>query len=147
MSLFRRASVIPGQITIEDLAAKDKKVTVSGDDIKVFEPKPIDQEAENMILLGIRAPQFIKDRKRGIIYQNDTIYIYWDMFISIILLISCCVTPLNFAFQEELESIQWYVITGYIIDLFFAMEIIINFNSAIVNEIGDVIDDRKAISK
>ena len=65
----------------------------------------IDHDAENMILLGIRAPKFVKERKRCILYPDDTFYIYWDMFMSFILLISCLITPLNFAFSRELEAI------------------------------------------
>ena len=57
------------------------------------------------------------------------------------------ITPLNFAFQTELESIQWYVNCGIAIDIFFAFEIILNYNSAIVNEMNDIIDDRKEIFK
>ena len=99
-----------------------------------------------MILLGIRAPKFIKNRKKCILYPDDTFYIYWDMFISVILLVSCMITPLNFAFQSELEAIQWYVNCGIAIDCFFALEIVLNFNSSYVEvESNEVIDDRKKI--
>ena len=67
------------------------------------------------------------------------------MFISVILLISCSITPLNFAFSEELEAITWYMACGYAIDIFFALEIVINFNSAFINKEGEQIDDRKEI--
>ena len=33
------------------------------------------------------------------------------------------------------------------IDIFFAIEIILNYNSAFIDEYGDVIDDRKLIFK
>lgn len=69
------------------------------------------------------------------------------MLISVILLISCLITPLNFAFQSELEAIQWYVNCGITIDIFFAIEIILNFNSSYLNDINDVVDDRKMIFK
>jgi len=67
------------------------------------------------------------------------------MFISLILLVSCMITPLNFAFQVELESIQWYVNCGIIIDLFFALVFVINFNSSYVDDVNEIIDNRKAI--
>ena len=69
------------------------------------EQKKHDQNAENMILLGILTPNDIEKRKKFILYPDDKFYIYWDMFISVILLISCLITPLNFAFATELESI------------------------------------------
>jgi hypothetical protein len=86
-----------------------------------------------MIILGIRDPKFVKNRKKFMFYPDDPFSIYWEMWISLILLISCIITPLNFAFQEELESIQWYVNCGIIIDVFFAIEIVINYNSSFVN--------------
>jgi hypothetical protein len=58
-----------------------------------------------MILLGILTPNDVEEKKSFMLYPDDTFYIYWDMWISVILLVSCMITPLNFAFQEELESI------------------------------------------
>jgi len=34
---------------------------------------------------------------------------------------------------------------GYVIDIFFAIEIILNYNSAYIDDMGDVIDNRKMI--
>jgi hypothetical protein len=79
------------------------------------------------------------------LYPDDTFFMYWDMYISIILLISCMITPLNFAFQVELESIQWYVNCGWAIDIFFAIEIVLTYNTAFIDEYSDVVDDRKMI--
>ena len=39
------------------------------------------------------------------------------------------------------------MICGYIIDIFFALEILINFNSAIIDKHGDIVDERKEICK
>ena len=100
-----------------------------------------------MIVLGLKAPAFIEERKKCMLYPDDTFYIYWDMFISFILLVSCLITPLNFAFQAELEAIEWYVLMGWIIDLIFLVEIFINYNSSYVDIYGDVIDNRKMVFK
>ena len=62
------------------------------------EAEKYDKNAENMILLGILTPNDVKEKKRMMLYPDDCFYIYWDMFISFILLISCMITPLNFAF-------------------------------------------------
>ena len=67
--------------------------------------KKHDQNAENMILLGILTPNDVQEKKKFMLYPDDSFYIYWDMYVSVILLISCMITPLNFAFQDELESI------------------------------------------
>jgi len=103
----------------------------------------VDEEAEDMILLGLRAPEFIVRRKSCILYPNDTFFIYWDMWISLVLLVSCLITPVNFAFQDELDAIVWYVWFNYMIDMFFFLELITNFNTAYSNSNKDLIDDRK----
>lgn len=59
---------------------------------------------------------------------------FWDLIITICLLISCILTPFNLAFTDELEEVYWYVIFNYMIDLFFAIDIFINFNTAIVDD-------------
>lgn len=111
------------------------------------EQEKIDIAAEEMILLGLKPPTNITDRKRCMLYPDDTFFMYWDMYISVILLISCMITPLNFAFQVELESIKWYVNCGWAIDIFFAIEIVLTYNSAFIDDYSDVVDDRKMIFK
>ena len=97
-----------------------------------------------MILLGLRSPtDYLTKKVACLLYPNDSFNISWEIFISFILLISCLITPLNFAFQKELDEINWYVTCGYIIDGFFFLEIIINFNCAYANEANEIIDDRK----
>jgi hypothetical protein len=44
-----------------------------------------------------------------------------------------------------LESLEWYVNCGIAIDIFFAIEIVLNFNSSYLDDACDVIDDRKMI--
>lgn len=88
-----------------------RRKSSKGDDTKLIDEskneiiEEIDHAAEELILLGIKAPKFVKSRKRCLLYPDDGFYIYFDMFISLILLISCMITPLNFAFQTELEGI------------------------------------------
>ena len=80
-------------------------------------------------------------------YPNDNVKINWDIWISLVLLITCFQTPLNFAFQEELDSYTWLIVVTYVIDLLFLIDIVINFNSAIQLDGIEMIDDRKTISK
>ena len=86
-------------------AAKNKPVNISFKDLKLkidahsecnHESKKIDNE--DQILLGLRAPQFEFERHPYILYPNDNIKVNWDIWISLILLITCFQTPLNFAF-------------------------------------------------
>ena len=68
------------------------------------------------------------------------------MFISVVLLVSCVITPINFAFSDELESVNWWLEFNIIIDVFFFIEIIINFNTAFIGIYKDIIDNRKKIA-
>lgn len=77
------------------------------------------------------------------IYPGNTYKeLYWDIFQSILLLTTCILTPFTLAFSDELSEIVWYTTMNWIIDIFFAMDIILNFNLAFQDEAYAVIDDR-----
>jgi len=85
-------------------------------------------------MLGLRAPAQVckEDRKFCIIYPNDKYKVmYWDVIISIILLITCFLTPLNMAFSDELDNVMWYTIMNNVIDFIFLLDIFVNFMTAI----------------
>ena len=44
--------------------------------------------------------RFRSDKKQCILYPEDTQKTYWDIFITLILLISCIITPWRIAFGE-----------------------------------------------
>ena len=76
-------------------------------------------------------------------YPTDTAKVMvWDLLISIILLLTCFITPFNLAFAEEVESVYWYVAFNYSIDFLFLLDIFINFNTAYQNELYETIDHR-----
>jgi hypothetical protein len=50
------------------------------------------------------------------------------------------------AFADELDEIKWYVMFNYVIDILFAVDILVNFNSAIVDEEFKIIDDRSVVA-
>lgn len=80
-------------------------------------------------------------------YPNDSIKICFEIGISIILLLTCFITPLQFAFQEELDALEWFMIMNYTIDFIFLVDIVVQFNSAYQNEVFEMIDDRKMVAK
>jgi len=61
-------------------------------------------------------------------------------------LVTCILTPFNLAFGDQLDNIEWYMDFNYAIDIFFAIDIFINFNSAMVNSRFEIIEDRKVIA-
>ena len=70
----------------------------------------------------------------------------WDLFMTLILILTCMLTPLRLAFSENEEPIEWIVIY-YSIDFLFLIDIIVIFNTAYYNEYLQIIDDRKKIAK
>ena len=69
---------------------------------KEEEKKADEEENRNMILLGLRAPNKVEtERKAFMLYPNDCIKLFfWDILQSIILLITCVLTPFNMAFSN-----------------------------------------------
>lgn len=87
-------------------------------------------------------------RKKFLFYPNHKIKdMVWDTIISIILLLTCFITPINLAFADELEKIEWYMTINNTIDILFFVDILVIFNSAYQNEMYEMIDDRKVIAK
>ena len=50
------------------------------------------------------------------------------------------------AFGESLELIIGYQVFSYTVDILFFLDIIVNFNSAFVNNLNELEDDRKLIA-
>lgn len=83
--------------------------------------------------------------KRCILYPEDVVKINWDLFITLILLISCVITPLRIAFGEDPEPIGWEVI-NWTIDGLFLIDIFVVFNSAYYDDDFIIIESRKVIA-
>lgn len=82
------------------------------------------------------------------IYPDDKLKaMYWDVLVSIILLMTCFLTPLNLAFSDELDSIQWYYIMNMTIDFLFLIDIFVNFNTAFQRENNIMCDTRCDVVK
>ena len=63
------------------------------------------------------------------IYPEDFFKVYWDFFITVILFVTCLLTPLRIAFAPKDEGPTMIVIT-YAIDFAFLIDMLIIFNSA-----------------
>ena len=107
------------------------------------------KQNENQLMLGLRAVSHNQDSDRSttLLYPDSTFKMNWDLIVSLILLATCILTPLNFAFQDDLDKVIGIVITNYIIDILFFFDIIINFNSVIQDTQFNYISDRKEIAK
>ena len=86
------------------------------------------------------------NQKPFIIYPENKQKGIWDLFMTLVLIITCIMTPLNIAFNED-NIDETSKVLDNIIDLLFCMDIIVIFNSAFYNEDSEIIDDRKEIAK
>ena len=90
------------------------------------------------------------DRKSYIIYPEDKHKIYWVMFITIILIITCIILPARLAFFKHTESEEkarnWMII-NICLDFFFLVDMIIVFNTAFYDDYMTIVDDRGSIAK
>lgn len=72
----------------------------------------------------------------------------WDLFMTLVLIITCIQTPLNIAFEDLDNSSpdNFSLILDYIIDFLFLVDIIVIFNSAFYDEDVELVDNRKDIA-
>ena len=84
-------------------------------------------------------------RAEWMFYPEDNIKMYWDLYINLILLISCLITPFRIAFGEIEDPIGWTII-NFTIDGCFLIDIIIIFNSAFYDEEFMIVEDRRKIA-
>ena len=77
-------------------------------------------------------------------YPEDSAKANWDLFVTLILVFTCIMTPVNMAFDDEL-GVEWDWILG-IIDGFLLIDVILTFNTAIDDEDLRIIEDYKTIA-
>ena len=80
-----------------------------------------------------------------LISPQNVYKLHWDILITIVLLYSCVSTPVQIALYENLTGSAQVV--NWIIDILFLIDIFIMFNSSILDENFEVIDDRCTIIK
>jgi hypothetical protein len=97
----------------------------------------------DLVLLGISSPKGkVEKRKKWLIYPADSFKTFWDIFISVVLLVSVFTTPLDLAFPSILDTDLHYFRFTVFIDIMFLIDIFINFVSVIQSENFALIDNR-----
>lgn len=75
------------------------------------------------------------------IRENSTFRIVWDFFIGILIIISCMLIPFQIAFQHVVLRPGTEIL--YLIDLFFIIDIILNFFTSYRHEGTDITERKK----
>ena len=84
--------------------------------------------------------KLLKRKLPLIIYPNNINKIRWDIFMSIVLIISVITTPIDLAFPYYSENIDGYSNFLYVIDILFLIDIFITFFTAYENELLEIED-------
>lgn len=80
-------------------------------------------------------------------YPNSNLLGFWDLFMAVVLIVSCMTTPIGVAFPQTDESTLRWSIYMQIIDSLFMLDILIIFNTAYQLDDLTIIDCRKKIAK
>jgi hypothetical protein len=75
--------------------------------------------------------RFRQKKSDRLLYPEDQGKVYWDLFIALVLIISCILTPYSIAFDQN--SRAWDFL-GYTIDVLFFIDIMVIFNSAFYDD-------------
>ena len=78
-------------------------------------------------------------------YPENKYLMNWDLFMILALITTCFLTPLAIAFSADSDSNL--MISNYIIDILFAIDILVIFNTAYYDDYFKVIESRKLIAK
>ena len=83
---------------------------------------------------------------KWLLYPEDFIKEYWDIFITLVLFASLVITPMRIAFGPISEYMRWKIVEFVIVALFF-IDIIVNFNSAYYDDDYVIVENRKLIGR
>ena len=105
-----------------------------------------DQDDHDLIAAGLAQPKRNIIKKCCILYPDDKSAYFWEIIISLVLLISCFTTPISLAFPKLEDYNEGYSLLQNILDLIFMVEIFINFRYAFEDETYQIHDDSKDIA-
>lgn len=85
-----------------------------------------------------------KQNSNFIIYPDETFKKFWDFIIFFLLMYTAVILPYTVCFVES-EIFSAIGIAETVIDFLFLVDLILNFFSAYLNELGMIVDDHKEI--
>mmetsp|Transcript_11978 Transcript_11978/g.18501 ORF Transcript_11978/g.18501 Transcript_11978/m.18501 type:complete len:174 (-) Transcript_11978:44-565(-) len=98
--------------------------------------------------LDIREQERLIITKLGIIRQNNPFRVRWDLFVMILSVWNSLVIPIELAFQPPSFESKQLVITNFVIDFMFVLDIVLNFRTSFFNpNTADEILNSKKIAR
>ena len=87
-----------------------------------------------------------KRRKKCILYPEDRLKLAWDLIIGILLILTCILIPLHTALYIDDDDSKFFLLFNRVLDCFFAIDIIVTFNTAIQTSQVSFEDNRTKIA-
>ena len=84
-------------------------------------------------------------QKPFIIYPENRYKGVWDLFMTLVLIITCIQTPLDIAFDSD-DSSHFSDYLDQCVNLLFLLDIFVIFNTAYYDDDVEIIDNRKDIA-
>lgn len=81
-----------------------------------------------------------------IIYPENKHKDNWDLFMAVVLICTCMISPVKIAFPMKKESMGWLFLDNFI-DISFLIDIFVVFNTAYYDQDFKMITNRKSIAK
>lgn len=107
-------------------------------DLDSSEVKKIDPEK-------LKAMTNRANRKPCLAYPEDPNKANWDIFLTLVLIASCFITPYRIGFGPTPEKLGWTIVSDAI-DVFFLVDMIVMFNTAFYNEEYIIVENRGIIA-
>lgn len=113
-------------------------------------PALLSRRRKSSIIMPVLSGTTLSSRKRnkhsGCLFRvNDPWRTRWDLFIILLALYNSVSVPLEVGFEFE-ESYLGLKVVGYCFDFFFAMDIVVNFRTAYLDEEGKEVTRPRAIA-
>lgn len=90
------------------------------------------------------AAPWINASSRRVIDENSTFRLLWDLFIVLMVVVTCCLVPFQLAFHQVVLPLGTVVVYG--IDVFFWLDILLNFFTTF-RQGGEKITDARQIAR
>ena len=108
-------------------------------------------EQHNYSTKRIKRMTFRPNEKKFMIYPENSKKGPWDLSITLLLLLSSVMIPLQIAFAnagaEPTSSVTNFQLIMYVIDVLFLIDIMVTFNTAFYDDDNDLIDQRCTIAQ
>ena len=133
----------PKMESFDNMLNEDSQLDMELDE-NAMRKKGIDEEKIERVKMS-------KERRNScLIYPDSKRKAQWDLWITLVLLITCILTPLSIAFVKDNDSAGFNMSAFSIIELFFDfnffIDIIVNFTSCYYHNEVELIDDPKVIA-